>query len=314
MSARRFIRWPPARRASSSSRWPRHGLEWVQPDAPLAHPLDDGTAVLLERSLDATARRPGPRMAPPGSELMEPLAAALAARCATTCWRRSRLPRHPVLMARFGLHGHSLRRAPWRESRFRGPRARALFAGLAAHSVLPLEGPLSAAIGLVLGVAAHAVRLAVSARRRAAHQRCPGRVPALARRRDPHRLARHRAARCAIVMCDITPRQLLALAGGRFPADFRRAPGALPLRPGRVQSGLGAGCARSPGAARECARAGTVHLGGTLEEIAEWEGGLHRPALRAGGAAHALRPHPRSRRPPHRCGPTATCPTARRRI
>src|SRR5205085_3543929 len=127
-------------------------------DAPLAHPFDDGTAVMQERSVDATARNLSHGGGPDAEawrRLMEPLAEA---------WTRLRhdvfaplhFPRYPLLLARFGLAtiqpaAHLL------TTRFQGPRARALFAGIAAHSALPLEARPTAAVALSLGVAAHAV-------------------------------------------------------------------------------------------------------------------------------------------------------------
>src|SRR5438477_3728948 len=122
-----------------------HGLEWIHPEAPLAHPMDDGTAVLLERSVDATARNLGPD-GEAWRRLMQPLAEA---------WPRLRhdvlaplhLPRHPLSMARFGLEAIRSARGLI-ESHFRGPRAGALFAGIAAHGALPLDARPGAAVGL----------------------------------------------------------------------------------------------------------------------------------------------------------------------
>ena len=244
-----------------------HGLAWVHSDAPLAHPLDDGTAVLLERSIDATARHLGPD-GPAWSRLMEPLAAA---------WPQLRgdllaplgLPRHPILMARFGLHALRSGRA-LAESLFRGPRARALFAGLAAHSVLPLETRPSAAIGLVLGLAAHTVgwpfprggaqhiadALAAYLRTLGGAIQTQSRVTALPEN--------------ALVFCDVTPRQFLSLAGARLPDGFRRSLARYRYGPGVFKLDY-ALRGPIPWRARECARAATVHLGGTLEEIAQWE-------------------------------------------
>lgn len=132
----------------------RHGLEWIHPPAPLAHPLDDGTAVVLERSIDATCETLG--------------ADALAYRKLMTSfvddWHKletallapPKLPRHPLALARFGWRAvRSAKRLA--ESVFKGERARALFAGLAAHSMLPLEQTATAAFGLVLGITGHAV-------------------------------------------------------------------------------------------------------------------------------------------------------------
>jgi phytoene dehydrogenase-like protein len=244
-----------------------HGLQWVHPEAPVAHPLDDGTAVVLERSIDATARQLGPDGAA-WSRLMEPLAAA---------WPKLRgdllapmhIPRHPVAFARFGLHAIRSGRA-LAESLFRGPRARALFAGLAAHSGLPLETPPSAAIGLVLGLAAHTVgwpfprggaqhiadALAGYLCQLGGAIRTESRVTELPA--DP------------LVFCDVTPRQFPALAGPRLPEGFRRAMARYRYGPGVFKLDY-ALSGPIPWRARECARAATVHLGGTLEEVAEWE-------------------------------------------
>ena len=129
-----------------------HGLRWIHPGAPLAHPLDDGGAVTLERGVAATAAGLG-QDGPAYVDFVQPWVSR---------WRDLvddalapfRPPRHPVLMARFGAQ--ALRpAASLARSTFRGRRARALFGGLAAHSVLPLERSPSAAIGIMLGVAAH---------------------------------------------------------------------------------------------------------------------------------------------------------------
>src|SRR5215469_9667595 len=133
----------------------RHGLEWIHPSAPLAHPLDDGTAVMLERSVDATAANLG-HDGPAWRKLFEPLAAAWPQMRADMLGPILRVPRHPFSMARFGMNAvRSVRSLA--TSHFQGERARALIAGIGAHAILPLEEPLSGAIALALGVAAHAV-------------------------------------------------------------------------------------------------------------------------------------------------------------
>ena len=130
------------------------GLHWIAPSAELAHPLDDGTAVMLERGLADTASQLGPdsgayrRLYLPLLENWDDLRHDLLKAIG---W-----PQHPMAMARFGLLGLRSARSLV-ESHFKGGRARALFAGLSAHSFLPLESPVSAAFGLVLGIAAHAV-------------------------------------------------------------------------------------------------------------------------------------------------------------
>src|ERR1700737_1909985 len=131
-----------------------HGLEWIHSPAALAHPLDDGTAVMLERSLDQTSDSLGID-GKAWDQLMRPF---------VTHWKEfapqilgpvSFLPRNPLLMAHFGML--ALQSAHFVARRFRDQRTRALFAGLAAHSFLSLDEPLSAAFGILLAVPAHAV-------------------------------------------------------------------------------------------------------------------------------------------------------------
>ncbi|WP_243688873.1 phytoene desaturase family protein [Geotalea toluenoxydans] len=130
-----------------------HGLKWIYPPAALAHPLDDGTAAVLEReifqtvdSLDFPDRRPYLELMTPLREHWQEISPQVLAPLT--------FPTHPLLMARFGIHG--LRSAVGlAHSTFQGPLARALFAGMAAHSFLPLDKPGSAAFGLVLGTLGH---------------------------------------------------------------------------------------------------------------------------------------------------------------
>ena len=132
-----------------------HGFEPVHPEAPLAHPLDDGTAVMLERSAGQTAAGLGADGAAYLS-LVEPLVRAPGAFFEEVLAPPRHVPRHPLLLARFARSGLRSASALAR-SRFGGERARALFAGCAAHSFLPLEAPLSAGFGLVLAATAHTV-------------------------------------------------------------------------------------------------------------------------------------------------------------
>jgi phytoene dehydrogenase-like protein len=251
------------------------GLTWIYPTAELAHPLEDGTAVTLERDIAATASQLGPDAAAYRT-LYEPLLAS---------WEGLRhdllkpigWPRHPFSLARFGLLG--LRSAAGlATSRFQGIRARALFAGLAAHSFLPLESPLSASFGLVLGVAGHAVGWPIP--RGGAHsianalitclQQAGGTVTTNAPVVSLRGLGRP-------VLLDITPRQLLAFSGDDFPASFRRQLERYRYGPGvfKVDWALSQPI---PWRASDCLRAGTVHLGGTLEEIAASEAAPTRGA------------------------------------
>lgn len=247
------------------------GVRWIDPPAAAAHPLDDGTAILLVRSVGETGAGLGPDAAA-WRALFEPFAARLDALLDDALGAPVHLPRRPALLARFG----ALALFPARslaEARFRGPRARALFAGLAAHAVLPLERSPSAAFALVLGAAAHAVgwpfpeggaqriadALAAALRERRGEIATSAGVESLAA------LAPARA-----VLLDLTPRQVLRVAGTRLPPAYRRALSRFRYGPGafKVDYALSAPI---PWRAAECGRAGTVHLGGSLEEIAAAE-------------------------------------------
>jgi len=247
----------------------RHGLTWIHPDAPLAHPFEDGSAVVLERSLDATCAQLGAD-GEAWRRLFEPLAAN---------WSRLRMDvlapphfqRSPLLMARFGLNAIRPARA-LAESLFPGPRARALFAGLAAHSSLPLETRPSAAFGLVLGTLAHTVGWPIA---RGGSERIADALAGYLGELGGEIRAGSPVAELPatpIVMCDIGPRGLLALAGGRFPKGFRRALERYRYGPGAFKMDW-ALAGPIPWKAPACRRAATVHLGGTLEEIAAWESG-----------------------------------------
>ena len=247
-----------------------HGLEWIHPPAPLAHPLDDGTAVLLERSFSATASSLG-KDGEAWRRLLLPLAEGWP-QLASDILAPPHLPRHPLLLARFARH--ALRSAQGlAEARFRGPRARALLAGLAAHSFLPLDRPATAAIGLVLGLLGHAVGWPIprggagslSAALAEHFQFLGGRIETGTAVRALDQLPAVRT-----ILLDVTPRQLLAIAGDRLGPRYRRRLEEYRYGPGvfKIDWAL---AGPIPWRAPECALAGTVHLGGTLEEIAEGE-------------------------------------------
>lgn len=254
-------------------RWPLEdfGLRWLHPEIPLAHPLDDGTAAVLHRSLADTASG----LHPDGAawrRLFGPLADDFDALAEDVLRPLPRLPRHPLTLLRFGpralLPATVLARAG-----FAHAPARALFAGLAAHSVLPLERWATSAIALVLGAAGHAVGWPAPAGGAqalsdalAAYLRSLGGEIETGRRVET--LDELPAARA--VLCDLTPRGLVEVAGDRLPASYRR-------RLQRFRHGAGvfkvdyALDGPVPWTAEACRRAGTVHVGGTLEEIAAAE-------------------------------------------
>ena len=246
------------------------GLRWKYPPAALAHPFDDGTAVTLEREIKATASQLGR-----DGRAYERLYAPLVERWSTLAdevFRPLRFPRHPFLMARFGLRA-LLPCTVLTRMLFREGRARAFFAGSAAHSALRLEQPLSAAFGMILGGAGHAVGWPVAAggsqqianALRGLLESLGGRVVTGS---QIQRLAD--AGSADLVLCDVTPRQLLTLADGKLPRSFKRSLGAYKYGPGvfKVDWALREPI---PWKAKECLRAGTLHLGGSMEEMAASE-------------------------------------------
>jgi phytoene dehydrogenase-like protein len=248
----------------------RHGLKWIHPPAPAAHPLNSGVAVLAERSVDATAENLG-EDGDRYRRLMKPL---------VTDWPKLEqtilgplgIPRHPLAAARFGLH--ALRSASALARRlFRGERARALFAGMAAHSILPLEKLPSAAFGLVLGITTHATGWPIPfggsqkiADALASYLRSLG--GDIAANSPVNSLDELPDARA--ILCDLTPRQLARVAARRLPIAFRRKLENYRYGPGvfKIDWALHGPI---PWKSRECARAATVHVGGTLAEIAASE-------------------------------------------
>jgi phytoene dehydrogenase-like protein len=246
-----------------------HGLELVEPPVPLAHPLDDGTAVMLERSVDGTAAGLGPDAAAYRT-LMGPLVRR-SERLEPFLLGHSPIPRRPFVAARFGLL--ALRSAVGLAKRFEGERARALFAGLAAHSIQDLYRMPTASFGLVLGLFAHthgwplvrggSERLA-DALGSYLHS-LGGRIET-----GRHVASLDELPKARATFLDVTPRQVLRIAGHRLPARYLRALRRYRYGPGvfKVDWALDGPV---PWTAAECSRAGTVHLGGTLEELAASE-------------------------------------------
>jgi phytoene dehydrogenase-like protein len=244
-------------------------VELIDPPAALAHPLDDGSAVMVRRSLDATADGLGAD-AHTYRRMIEPLVASWRELVEEILRRPAvHLPRHPRTLARFARG--ALRSAD--VTRFRTEPARALFAGAAAHSVLPLDRRGTAGFGFVLLTLAHAVGWpvprggsqaiadALADRVRAAGGEIEtGREVTSLRELPPSR----------VVLCDITPRQLLALARDRLPARYRRRLERWRYGPGAFKLDYALD-APIPWRTAEVADAATVHLGGTATEIGRSE-------------------------------------------
>lgn len=259
------------------------GLEWIHGDAALAHPMDDGTAIMLGHTLDAQKRELGAdgeawlRLVRPAAErwwnfageaLQPPL----------------HIPSNPILMARFGLD--AVQPAALLARRFKTGRAKALFAGLVGHSLLPFDQLLSSAVGIILGAAASAVGWPI------AKGGAQSITNALIRWLEQHGGMVHTSHRIrsideihtqdTITLCDVTPHQLLSLAGTRLTPAYRRLLQRFRYGPGAYKLDY-ALAEPIPWRSPECRRAVTVHLGGTFAEIAAseqsvWEGKHpHRP-------------------------------------
>ena len=252
-----------------------HGLEWIHPPAPLANPFDDGSAAVLERSVEGTARNLG-RDAAAYTRLMRDIAEDTL-RIAPYFVGSPRLLRHPLSLAASGLR--SLRSArSLADDWFEGEHARGLFAGNAAHSFLPLEKPPSALFGLLLGTLGHAVGWPFP---KGGAQKIPdalasyllslgGEIYTGVRVRSVDEVPKTRT-----VLFDVTPRQLLDIAGEHFTERYQDALERYRYGPGvfKVDFALDGPI---PWKAEECSRAGTVHLGGTLDEISAGEAAVWR--------------------------------------
>lgn len=248
----------------------RHGLEWVEPEIQLAHPFDDGGAALVFRDIGRTTETFGDQHdARAYARWIRPVVAdwPLIARTLLGPIRPVATLRHPIAFARFGLP--ALLPIGVVARRFRSPRARALLAGCGAHSFLPLDAPMTSAIGLSLLVSAHAVGwpLARGGSRRigealaAVLRELGGEIEVGRRVRSLDELPPHRAA-----LLDLSPDGVLEVAGGRLPgryaARLRR------YRYGPAAFKLDFVCdAPIPWTDPDVGRAGTVHLGGTYEEV-----------------------------------------------
>jgi len=255
-----------------------HGLKWIEPSAMVGHPFDDGSAVMAERSLETTIAALGRD----GGAYRRTVGMVVQnwPRLERAVLGPLTLPRHPLVLAQFGRH--ALRSAAGlATAAFSDERTRALFAGIAAHGMLPLDRALTAGVGLALGAMCHVAGWQMP---RGGAQRITtalvqhllslgGEVVAGSKVTGIDKLPPARA-----VLCDLSPRPLLRIAGDMLPAAYRR-------QLERYRYGMGvfkvdwALSAPIPWRAGACRRAGTVHIGGTLSEIAAsetaaWEGRL----------------------------------------
>ena len=249
----------------------RFGLEWIQPAIPLAHPLDDGTAACLYRDVDLTAKQfRGDSRAYQG--LMKPLARNWDKLANELLGPMLHFPRHPWALARFGIP--AICPATFLSKvLFKGEPARALVAGMAAHSFLPLQAPASSAFALVLALAGHAVGWPIprggSQQIANALANClcqlGGKIEVGCRVRDLNELPKSRAT-----LLDVSVWEFLRIAGERLPVAYRRRLESFRHAPGifKIDYALSNPV---PWKAEACRHAGTLHLGGGIQEIAAAE-------------------------------------------
>jgi phytoene dehydrogenase-like protein len=249
-----------------------YGLQWIHSPAPLAHPLD-GTAVVLERNL-ASARTVLGVDGRPWCNLVQPFVDHWDEFAPGVLRSVISVPKHPWLLARFGMN--ALLPASVIVKRFKNERTRALFAGLAAHSFLSLNEPLSGAFGMMMAIPAHAVGwpIARSGAQSLTDALC-GHLSSLGGEvKISSRVERlDQVEEYDLKLFDVTPRQLLAIAGPRLSESYRRKLDDYQYGPAafKVDYALSEPI---PWKAPECARAATVHVAGTYEEIAASEAAM----------------------------------------
>jgi phytoene dehydrogenase-like protein len=244
----------------------KYGLEFIYPPASLAHPFDDGTAIVLNRSVEVTSASFG-RDGSAYRKLFLPIVERWN-ELACDLLGPPRFPRHALTVARFGIH--AIRSAKGlAESSFSEDKTRALFAGLAGHSCLALNRVTTAAFGLMLGAMSHAVGWPIvkGGSQGIANALAEYLVDLGGRIETNYRvesLAQLPPART--IFCDLTPRQVLRIAGTSLPLGFRRKLKRYRYGPGvfKIDWALSAPV---PWKAKECNQAAAVHLGGSFDEI-----------------------------------------------
>ena len=249
----------------------RFGLEWIQPEIPLAHPLDDGSAACLYKDVDFTAEKLGDDSRA-YRRLMGPLARNWQKLALEFLQPMLHLPRHPFAMAHFGIPA-ICPATLLAKALFKHEPARALFGGIAAHSFLPLEAPVSSAFALVLGIAGHAVGWPIP--RGGSQQianalanylrKLGGKIEVNRRVKSLNDLPNSRA-----VLLDVSVWEFLWLADEQLPPAYRHRLERFRHGPGvfKIDYALSEPI---PWKAEPCHRAGTIHLGGTMNEIAAAE-------------------------------------------
>lgn len=248
----------------------RHGLELLHTEVALAHPLDGGRAGVLRRSVSDTVAGLGVD-GRAWDRHIGWAARRWGALAPATLGPLMRVPRNPLTLAAFGMRG--LPPASWAGRVFRTDEAKGLLAGASAHSFLPLSRPLTTSMGIMLLASAHVAGWPVArGGSQAIVDAMAAQLAELGGRIETGRMVRSLAdvPESTAVLFDVTPRQLLAICGDELPAGYRRRLGRFRYGPGvhKVDFALSEPV---PWANEECRLAGTLHLGGTLREVAAAE-------------------------------------------
>lgn len=243
-----------------------HGLRWVWPEIPLAHPLDDGRAGVLHRSVDDTAAGLGTD-GPAWQRLFGPIVRNWPKLLPQLLGPIVSVPRHPLALARFGAH--AVQPATWVAKRFDTEEAAALFGGCAAHAILPLTQPLTAAFGMMLAGSAHADGWPVAAGgSQAVADALASRLRELGGevRTGVHVRSLADLPTHGVALFDTNPAQLSSIAGDALPARYRRRLERFHHGPAafKIDYALDGPV---PWDNEDCRRAGTVHVVGTMAEM-----------------------------------------------
>lgn len=244
----------------------QYGLQFIHSPIALAHPFDDGTAAILDASVETTSEKLG-RDRAAYRDLMTPFVDRWHD-LAKDLLGPPRFPRHPLLTARFGIR--AIRSAKsLAENTFQDDKTRALFAGLAAHSFLALDQLATSAFGLVLGLLAHTNGWPIA---RAGSQSISNALAAYFKDLGGEIFTDRRVESLSdlppakAILCDLTPRQIVRIAGEALPSGFRSKLTRYRYGPAAFKMDWALN-APVPWRSPECSKAATIHLGGSFAEV-----------------------------------------------
>lgn len=244
-----------------------YGLEWIHPKFPVAHPLENGDAIIASQSLEKTLER----MGKDGKNYKSLIKSFVEGwdYLSDDLFAPVRVPNNPLSMARFGWFG-MLSAKLLSNSMFDTPQVKAYFAGLAAHSIIPLENSFTASFGLVLATAIHSVGWPIAKGGSASitnalagyFKSLGGEIETGTRISNTSELPSSKT-----ILFDLTPHQIVKIADQELPLGFKNKYLGYKYGPGAFKMDF-ALSEPVPWVNSDCAGAGTLHLGGSFEEIA----------------------------------------------